>query len=320
MSSSSSNPVLPAIATTLGAAVTQAYLLAAKPPAGRAPVEPTGWIATGSKVSGYLRLSQVWEEFGLWYVNGSDKTQMLLALRGTVTKADAEADGDSTTVDFVPAENITLLPTPKVHAGFYNLYTDTQDGVSTASMRTQILSALTTLAASGLSALYITGHSLGGALAELLSLDVALSGLLPKSAVQTINFAAPMVGEAANWGLAYTANVTTSFAVINQDDIVPTQPNLPGWGSVGTPFALLFFHNQNDFSKDELITRHSMSNHLFVLQQGIGLTPQQWAGSFSDSVFVGQSDTSADPTFSAAAERSASAGFGAPVITSLVAP
>ena len=36
---------------------------------------------------------------------------------------------------------------------------------------------------------------------------------------------------------------------------------------------------------EDVIIRHEMDNYLYVVQQAIGNTPQQWAGTFPDAIY-----------------------------------
>jgi hypothetical protein len=69
----------------------------------------------------------------------------------------------------------------------------------------------------------IAGHSLGGALATLLALDVALNTSCRAPAVYT--YASPRVGDHSFAG-AYNAVVATSRRVSNRQDLVPKLPPL----------------------------------------------------------------------------------------------
>ena len=71
--------------------------------------------------------------------------------------------------------------------------------------------------------IFLTGHSLGGALASLVALFLQREGL-PVAGVYT--FASPRVGNAA-WRNAYTAALgDRSYRVIAQGDLVPLLPSV----------------------------------------------------------------------------------------------
>ncbi|XP_050372276.1 uncharacterized protein LOC126790166 isoform X2 [Argentina anserina] len=86
---------------------------------------------------------------------------------------------------------------------------------------------------------YVTGHSLGGALATLLALELA-SSQLAKRGVITIsmyNFGSPRVGN-KRFADIYNERVKDSWRVVNHRDIIPTVPRLMGYCHVAQPVYL----------------------------------------------------------------------------------
>lgn len=75
--------------------------------------------------------------------------------------------------------------------------------------------------------IYITGHSLGGALATLLARDVVRLPWAREGRVEVVmyNFGSPRVGNRA-FAEEYNRTVGTSWRVCNHRDIIPTVRNL----------------------------------------------------------------------------------------------
>ncbi|MFH4983431.1 hypothetical protein AB6A40_010140 [Gnathostoma spinigerum] len=69
----------------------------------------------------------------------------------------------------------------------------------------------------------VTGHSLGGALASLTALKIALDGLRPSDKLKMVTFGQPRVGD---YDLArkHDELVPNSFRVVHRKDIVPHMP------------------------------------------------------------------------------------------------
>lgn len=177
---------------------------------------------------------------------------------------------------FVPNQG-SVSPTPWVSSGFYGIY-DTQGSGMTASMRAQLFALLEKYTPSQL---YVTGHSLGAALSQLFSLDVAISRPTP---ALNINFASPMVGT-DSWGSAYAGKIdaSQSIRVYNYWDYVPSlPPSSFDYCAVGTGFRTSFYVDKEWFP--HLLARHALSNLTVVLDNALPLTPQQWQGSFPDQV------------------------------------
>lgn len=249
------------------------------------------------------------EMFGIWYLADGDASTAMLALRGTVTAADVRADEEYATTSFVPFNNATLSPVPQVHGGFWSIYTGVGGSV-TQSMQAQVFAWLQ---AQNIQKLYVTGHSLGGGLAELLALDLAVSQ--PTLSATTITFAAPKAGLTDSWGTAYAKYVTSpvTVRVVNQYDVVPTLPPAIRYGQVGEEFSVLFYNTLGDTSTQEATIRHEMDNYLSVLTQAVSVQPPQvFSGTFPDGVYTDSSgnpltDTSVAPTADAIAGAKASA-------------
>ncbi|KAM3368571.1 hypothetical protein ACQJBY_016841 [Aegilops geniculata] len=86
---------------------------------------------------------------------------------------------------------------------------------------------------------YVTGHSLGGALATLLALELSSSQMAKNGVifVTVYNFGSPRVGN-RRFADVYNAKVKDSWRVVNHRDIIPTVPRLMGYCHVETPVYL----------------------------------------------------------------------------------
>ncbi|KAL3620086.1 hypothetical protein CASFOL_034998 [Castilleja foliolosa] len=87
--------------------------------------------------------------------------------------------------------------------------------------------------------IYVTGHSLGGALATLLALELSSSQLAKHGAicVTMYNFGSPRVGNRI-FAEVYNEKVKDSWRVVNHRDIIPTVPRLMGYCHVAQPVYL----------------------------------------------------------------------------------
>lgn len=101
----------------------------------------------------------------------------------------------------------------RVHRGFYTAYEPVSKSVELC------ISAL--VDQFPLYSVYITGHSLGGALAVFAALDIAL--LRPDVPVTLYTYGQPRVGnrDFAQW---FDAHIPNSFRTVNNSDIVPSLP------------------------------------------------------------------------------------------------
>lgn len=141
-----------------------------------------------------------------------------LAFRGTKNVSDAVADAAALQVPY------TLVPDGgEVSLGFLNDYM----GTDANPVQADILSELDELVMTGdYDNLYITGHSLGGALAALAFPD--LSQNVAISSVTMYSFAGPAVGNSdfvSTYEGEYGPN-RVSWRVVNTNDLVPKLPPL----------------------------------------------------------------------------------------------
>ncbi|XP_031397109.1 uncharacterized protein LOC116208046 isoform X1 [Punica granatum] len=86
---------------------------------------------------------------------------------------------------------------------------------------------------------YVTGHSLGGALATLLALELSSSQLAKRGVISVTmyNFGSPRVGN-KRFAELYNEKVKDSWRVVNHRDIIPTVPRLMGYCHVAQPVYL----------------------------------------------------------------------------------
>ena len=108
-----------------------------------------------------------------------------------------------------------LLPDfaePMVHSGFRKAYD---------AVRGPLLALVDSVTGGGDGwVVYVTGHSLGGALATLLASDLA-SRPDPKPRLAVYTFGSPRVGNAA-FARDFGAAVKDSWRIVNDGDVVPT--------------------------------------------------------------------------------------------------
>ncbi|MFK3651462.1 lipase family protein [Lysobacter enzymogenes] len=228
----------------------------------------TGWDA--------IALTGAVEIFGVVFQSLTEPGTCIFAFRGTDSDLDAWEDVHFIPTDFVPTHN-SLSPEPWVSSGFYGIY-DGSGGGMAASMRQQLFALLAKYRPTQL---YITGHSLGAALSQLFSLDVAVSQPTP---ALNINFASPMVGT-DSWASAYAAwiDASQSIRVYNYWDYVPSMPpSAFDYRAVGTGFRTSFYVDKEWFP--HLLARHALLNLTVVLDNALPASPQQWQGTFPDQV------------------------------------
>ncbi|MFC3746128.1 lipase family protein [Paenibacillus sp. GCM10012306] len=147
-------------------------------------------------------ITNVWERFGFILESA---TAIIVAFRGTSSTSNWISDAMATQVkfDYIKEDCLT-------HRGFTNIY---------SSAREEILSALSKLSPN--KALYITGHSLGAALATLCAIDVAAN--TNHTNPNLFTYGSPRVGD-PEFVQAFTNYVRKSSRYANLFDVVTYAP------------------------------------------------------------------------------------------------
>jgi len=156
-------------------------------------------------------------------------TDLYICFRGT--RGAQEWEKDAT----IPLTQCSFLPTGiKVHKGFQDVYTNPNNvDVELGSLQSQVLDFLKN-SVPNYSNLWVTGHSLGAALATLAIADIVTNVNYPGAKIM-YNFASPLVGNQAfvdffksNIGTSKcdgNNNINTcSWRVVNTNDLVPKVP------------------------------------------------------------------------------------------------
>lgn len=197
----------------------------------------------------------------------------VIALRGTQTLSEWVEDAEGIPTAFhIGNRNgkyyfrAEIAPLGMVHGGFYTLYNQGTDGTEpqevvhdeawaeytrpTGSIAQQIATLVTQLDTS--LPLYVTGHSLGAALAVICAMDIATNfpKSFPAGQLSMYNLAGPLVAagiKAFGFGVssstfvsAYNNAVPVSFRIVHSADIVPILP--PVCTSLGSELMLEFAH------------------------------------------------------------------------------
>jgi triacylglycerol lipase len=196
----------------------------------------------------------------------------IFAFRGTASFLDALDDIGMELTTFVPYDasfSKTTVPAEvKVEAGFYDVYSRGDKLASTLSMQNQLFLLIDNYQISDkpINQLYITGHSLGAALSELFTLDLALSR--PGIIASNYNYACPRVGN-QYFVSCYTQQpnqqntVTRTLRVQNTYDKVPCNPpEALGFQHIPDAFLIAFYEEGWDGLKQfNLIARHASANY-----------------------------------------------------------
>lgn len=239
------------------------------------------------------------ERYALLYQSVVQPNTYLIAFRGTSSRDDMLLDLESGALAaFTPATNPLHFPNNiYVGDGFNKIYATKKTGMS-ASLQQQLFNALGELKDAPNNVL-VTGHSLGGALASLFTLDLAVT--LPQVTITSITYASPRVGT-SNWQTVYQQTyqlLDNTIRVRNSHDLVPKVPpsNWPfGFKDVGQLFPLDFTVGKDHLdAPDIILSWHSLANYTYVLERALVASPQVWAGEFPDQVHAGWSMVSNNP-------------------------
>lgn len=166
---------------------------------------------------------------------------IVIAFRGTRSNPDWIADA-AIIQTYFPYTRIKL----GIHSGFAAIY---------KACRQQIIDRLNTLDSS--KELFITGHSLGGALAVLCALDTAVNTAFNNPVMY--NFGSPRVGN-PTFVQAYNDIINNSVRIVNTNDIVALLPP----AAVRPPLSneLLYYRHVKDLVAVNVQTGSITGNHL----------------------------------------------------------
>lgn len=146
--------------------------------------------------------SDVWERFG--FILESPQ-EIIIAFRGTSSTTNWISNIIASQKRFKYIKEDCLT-----HRGFTNIY---------SSARGEIISTLSKLSQS--KTLYITGHSLGGALATLCAIDIASN--TPFTSPNLFTYGSPRVGD-PDFAKAFRKLVPSSYRIANLFDVVAYAP------------------------------------------------------------------------------------------------
>jgi Lipase (class 3) len=158
--------------------------------------------------------------------------------------------------------------------GFTAMYNSFRIG-SNAKTSAPLCSALATLKfpkpVSATTSVTVCGHSLGGALATLLGLDVAVNTIFKNPTVYT--YASPRTGDSA-FTAFYDHMVPNTIRVANRMDLVPKLPMPPLYDHVSTPSELnpvqMLPLPPKVLVKPTLACEHILDTYLYLLSLAAG--------------------------------------------------
>jgi len=191
------------------------------------------------------------------YVARSAAGEMVVAIRGT-----------QTIEEWLHDFSFLFVPNP-IHAGggltedgFTAIYRSLRLGADANSP-----SAITAIAAlvksSGIAKVTVTGHSLGAALATLLTLDVGLNGGAAQT--ESYTYASPRVGDML-FQHTYDSVVPDTYRLCNRPDLVPQTPTFP-YEHIGNDIELIPPYNSVCAN---LACWHSIDTYLWLMDQQAG--------------------------------------------------
>lgn len=193
----------------------------------------------------------------------SDTKELVAAIRGT-----------DSILEWLHDASYLMVPSPITGShgytedGFTCVYRSLRTGQAngTPTAKDSIKGYLDTGVAGSVT---ICGHSLGGALATLLTLDVGLNTSCRTPVAYT--FASPRAGEHL-FASSYNAAIPSSYRIANRQDLVPKLPPilpLP-YEHVNSQYELIPLPNQ---IKSSIPCMHHLTTYLFLMGQQPGGTP-----------------------------------------------
>ncbi|HNY22563.1 MAG TPA: lipase family protein, partial [Treponemataceae bacterium] len=216
------------------------------------PWKKTGSFDSGGKVAAIfkkLKSTDKAPEVPIGFVARKDG-DLYVAFRGTETANEWIGNFNQRLVDFfIPGYG-------NVHEGFQNSY---------LSVRDDVIAAVT--GAGGAKRLYVTGHSLGAALATFATCDIEANA--GKTALATYTYGSPRPGDAA-FSAAYGNRFGgRTFRVENSSDIVPEVPFPAQFlGFLGGYFAHVDTPVMINVQKNDVEKNHAIATYVEALAGG----------------------------------------------------
>lgn len=201
------------------------------------------------------------DEVSIGLICQANKTgDVAVALRGTEGILEWIHDAD-----FLQVPCPFLAGAGHTEAGFTLMYESLRTGTGPDSPT--VVAALATLAfPQPVGSVTICGHSLGGALATLLALDVAANTVFTHPNVYT--YASPRTGDSL-FASTYDQVVTNSYRIANRLDIVPALPPPLDYEHVLNPYELnpvqLLPLPPRVLVKYTVACQHSLATYLHLL-------------------------------------------------------
>jgi hypothetical protein len=225
------------------------------------------------KAAGYTFLQTLYGDDLATYIDphvGDLVTFGFLAV-STAKELVASIRGTDTILEWLHDGSFLMVPSPIsgahgfIEDGFTAVYRSLRIGQAngTPSAKDSVKSYLDTAAATSVT---VCGHSLGGALATLLTLDVGLNTSCHTPAAYT--YASPRTGDHIFAG-SYNAVIPSSYRIANRQDLVPTLPPilpLP-YEHVNTRYELNPPPNQ---IKPTILCMHHLTTYLWLMGQLAG--------------------------------------------------
>ncbi|MEW8236715.1 MAG: lipase family protein [Candidatus Thiodiazotropha taylori] len=238
-------------------------------------IAPAGFelIDSWSGVDSLFGREKTVETYGVVFRSRSAPWRYVFAFRGTDSALDMLDDCGVEPQAFVPFGSDAPVPDQvRVESGFNDIYTSGNGSV--AAMQTQLFALIDQYQRSSQkpSEIYITGHSLGGALCQLFTLDLALSR--PEISAENINFASPRVGNKAFVEFYAAQSHHPTLRVVNVHDAVPHLPPTELGFRHHSSVYLIAFHTTDILGKLDLKVAHSSDNYQAVIscarRSGVG--------------------------------------------------
>jgi predicted lipase len=149
---------------------------------------------------------------------------VIIAFRGTINQPNWHSNVQFSFTDFI-TENYQI-PKVQVHKGFWRAYLEVRGEV--------LLTIKAMLASYSQLKIFVTGHSLGAALATLCAADIRLSLPISNSNIQVLVYASPRVGNKMFASVYASLGMRTERVTFLGDPVGQIPPRIAGYVHVGT--------------------------------------------------------------------------------------